>query len=800
MAPPESDKRLLMECTMNGSQSNKEKTEALKAYENFEKNLERFANGETDMLILNEPDENYKEKTREYIAHIKDNQIHKLEDHLLNTAELAKKFASEFGNGDWAFLAGSLHDIGKYNPEFQNYIKLCNDWEDGDYENSNNKQKGPDHSTAGSLLAVERFKLIGRMISYLIAGHHAGLPNWYHDIGRGGDLETRLNSIILLEKIREYLPVNLCENLAMPTSKPVFEDPEFVHLWLRMLYSCLVDADFLDTESFMDKTNSKTRGAYNSLFDLKTLLDNHLQVLVEKSDKTKVNIIRKQVLAECREKASKNSGVFSLNVPTGGGKTLSAMSFALEHAVIHGKKRIIMAIPFTSIIEQTADVYKNIFGVDNVIEHHSNIDTDCETTRAKLASENWDAPIVVTTNVQLFESLFAAKSSKCRKLHNIANSVIILDEAQTIPSQYLKPIVSVLKGLVKHYNVTIVLCTATQPVLTGKIGSSCNKFDGFENIIEIINEPYILSENLRRVELVSDINDKVEWSVLAKELEKYDQVLCVVNTRNDCRNLHSFMPAGTIHLSALMCAEERSKIIDKLREKLKNSQPVRVISTQLVEAGVDIDFPVVYRALTGLDSIAQAAGRCNREGKLTGLGFVKVFNTEKPAPPGHLRKGQDATKELSSYTKLDFSPSIISEYFELFFSKVTSFDEKNIFDKLSNEKEARNMRIQFRTAAKEFQLIEESGYKSIIIWYDNGKVNSQHLIEDLKCLGPERYLLRKLQRFTVSVPEKELQFLLKNNLVEEIHGYWVQSCAGLYKEGLGLIGRDSSWNEEMYIN
>jgi HD superfamily phosphohydrolase YqeK len=197
MAPPESDKRLLMECTMNGSQSNKEKTEALKAYENFEKNLERFANGETDMLILNEPDENYKEKTREYIAHIKDNQIHKLEDHLLNTAELAKKFASEFGNGDWAFLAGSLHDIGKYNPEFQNYIKLCNDWEDGDYENSNNKQKGPDHSTAGSLLAVERFKLIGRMISYLIAGHHAGLPNWYHDIGRGGDLETRLNSIIL---------------------------------------------------------------------------------------------------------------------------------------------------------------------------------------------------------------------------------------------------------------------------------------------------------------------------------------------------------------------------------------------------------------------------------------------------------------------------------------------------------------------------------------------------------------------------------------------------------------------------
>jgi CRISPR-associated endonuclease/helicase Cas3 len=320
------------------------------------------------------------------------------------------------------------------------------------------------------------------------------------------------------------------------------------------------------------------------------------------------------------------------------------MAFALEHAIQHGKRRIIVVIPYTSVIEQTAKQYREVFGDEAVIEHHSNLDPDKETRRSQLASENWDAPIIVTTNVQFFESLFASRSSACRKLHNIVDSVIILDEAQMLPPGYLQPVVSVLRGLSSLFGASVVLCTATQPALVGRIESGQAKLRGFPegSVRELMSDPADLSGTLRRVELKRHPkgDDPVSWEEIAGELRTIDRVLCIVNTRKDCRSLYELLPEGSVHLSALMCPEHRSQVVAKIKSVLRTEGPLRVVSTQLVEAGVDIDFPVVYRALAGLDSIAQAAGRCNREGKLNDTGQrgrVIVFRPPKDAPSGLLR-------------------------------------------------------------------------------------------------------------------------------------------------------------------
>jgi len=361
-----------------------------------------------------------------------------------------------------------------------------------------------------------------------------------------------------------------------------------------------------------------------------------MAVMSASADKTPVNALRHEILTACRAAAKLEPGHFSLTVPTGGGKTLSSLAFALEHAVKHNLRRVIYVIPYTSIIEQNADVFKETVGDDQVIEHHSNLDEDDSTSKARLSAENWDAPIIVTTSVQFFESFFAAKPSRCRKLHNIIGSVVVLDEAQLVPVEYLAPILQTMDLLNRRYRISFVISTATQPAFESREG-----FKGLpmNSVREIISDIPRLYANLKRVEVEIPQNwvKTTRWEELATELLKEEQVLCVVSDRKSCRNLHKLMPIGTYHLSALMCGQHRSKIITEIKQKLKEGAPVRVISTQLVEAGVDIDFPVVYRALAGLDSIAQAAGRCNREGKLTEKGRVVVFVPPKKSPPGILR-------------------------------------------------------------------------------------------------------------------------------------------------------------------
>ena len=651
-----------------------------------------------------------------------------------------------------------------------------------------------DHSSAGALYAVQKSGQIGKILAYLIAGHHAGLPDWAHQQGVGGALSGRLTVAENLQKALTGNPPLDILNVSLPSTPPckmVFKDNDAVHVWVRMLYSCLVDADFLDTESFMSPEKADLRTSIYNLEELKVVFDSFMNKKQDEARKSPVNEARKTILDDCRNNAGLASGLFSLTVPTGGGKTLSSMAFALNHAIRHGKKRIIIAIPYTSIIEQTADVYRKVFGNDAVLEHHSNFDSEKENSKANLATDNWDAPIIVTTNVQLFESLFAAKSSACRKLHNIVNSVIVLDEAQMLPTDYLQPIVSVINVLAGYFKTSVVLCTATQPVLSGKIGSGQNVLKGFikGSVRELMSDPENLFRIFQRVNIrmFGASDERQEWLSVAEQLREYQQVLCIVNTRNDCRELHGIMPEGTVHLSALMCPEHRSEVITGIKSKLKENIPVRVISTQLLEAGVDIDFPVVFRAFSGLDSIAQAAGRCNREGKLE-KGEVFVFNPPKPPPAGVMLKAEQAGQEMFRvYPELAASlmPEAFRQYFHLYFNRLNDFDKKQIMDLLAGP-DARQFKIQFRTAALRFKLIDDAQQHGLVVRYKSETADNEKLINQLRFAGPSRMLMRKLQRFSVNVYDRDLQEMRKNGMIEEVNGIWVQTDKNLYDPVFGL--------------
>lgn len=651
-----------------------------------------------------------------------------------------------------------------------------------------------DHATAGALHAVDCFGKQGRLLAYLIAGHHSGLPDWYHEPGVGGALTSRLEKKERLQKALSGVPSPDMLDISLPSSLPCnrqFSDLDPVHVWIRMLYSCLVDADFLDTEAFMDSEKADSRINSASLEQLKERFDKYMTGKLAQVGDSPVNRARKEILSECREKALRTPGLFSLTVPTGGGKTLSSMAFALEHALKHGMERIIVAIPFTSIIEQTAEQYRKIFGDDAVLEHHSNLDPEKETVRTQLASENWDAPIIVTTNVQLFESLFAAKSSSCRKLHNIVNSIVVLDEAQTLPTEYLQPVVSMLKVLTGYFNVSVVLCTATQPVLTGKVGSGNAVLKGFDDgsVRELMSNPEILFETFQRVHirLLGETDTRLSWEQVAESMKGHSQTLSIVNTRKDCRALYDLMPAGTVHLSALMCPEHRSDVIANIKRKLLNNEPVRVVSTQLLEAGVDIDFPVVFRAFSGLDRIAQAAGRCNREGK-SDFGEVFVFNPPKASPSGLLLKAEQAGQEMFRvFPELSKSlmPEAFQQYFTLYFSGLNDFDKKGIMDLLAGP-DSREFKIQFRTAARRLKLINDAEQYGVVARYRSEKTNVDALIDQLRYVGPNRTVMRKLQRFSVNVYDDDLRQMRDNGVIEEVNGVWVQTAPGLYDPVFGL--------------
>ena len=725
-----------------------------------------------------------------YLAHVR--QLpdgrwieHFLEEHLLAVAVLAAEFASVFNSQDWARLSGLWHDLGKFREKFQQYIKSVSG-----YDAEAHIEGAPgrvDHSTAGAIHAIEKLGMPGRIIAYLIAGHHAGLPDWN---GEAASLFQRLEN----GKAQGYLTeARLAEPDAVlldqppPASLPPKDGS--LALWIRMLFSCLVDADFLDTEAFMNERRKDLRAGYPALNELLSAFDQYMNDKTANATDSPVNRIRAEVLRQCCEKATLPPGLFSLTVPTGGGKTLSSTAFALNHAMHHGKQRVIYVIPYTSILEQTAEIFRKIFGDENVIEHHSNLDPDKEDSRSRLATENWDAPIIVTTNVQFFESLFAARTSRCRKLHNIVNSVVVLDEAQLLPPEFLAPILHVMQDLSQNYKVSFVLSTATQPAFSPR-----PRFAGLKNVQELMDDPDGLYVDLKRVEaeLPQDFNAPRTWESIAEELQRYDSILCIVNSRADCRTLHALMPRDTIHLSALMCGQHRSEVITDIKQRLKDGISTRVISTQLVEAGVDMDFPVVYRALAGLDAVAQAAGRCNREGTLPGMGKIVVFIPPKPAAPGLLRKAQQSGQEIMRLTEGDpLTRERFEAYFRHYYVSLNSLDEENIIGLLDmhNRAEARRAEFSFRTAANKFQLIKEEGQTAVIVHYGE----SHNLIAALEAsqnMEPHqrRGVLRRLQRYTVNIREQECRKLMTSGDIREIfEGCHIQQTDTLYHSQLGLL-------------
>ena len=724
---------------------------------------------------------------------------HRLSEHLDGTGARAADFLDAVGGADVGRVAGLLHDLGKYTREFQDRLS--------------GRRKRVNHSTAGARVAVERYPgHLGKMLAFCIAGHHSGLAN-----GVNGEQITSLE-----DRLAEQVPVpdSIWEQeIALPTSLP---SPRLERrdrdtagfcaaFFVRMLFSALVDADYLDTENYFAglEGEAKPRGQHPALAEVWGQLNASLDKLAADAKASPVNDLRQEVLAHVRGKAKEPPGLFTLTVPTGGGKTLTSLAFALDHARRHGLARVIYVIPYMSIIEQTAAVFRTALrGCDTeepdfVIEHHSTFDEDRIGKREageklRLAMENWDAPIIVTTAVQFFESLFDNRPSRCRKLHNIANSVVILDEAQTLPLQYLRPCVAALDELARNWRTSVVLCTATQPALAQSDGF----VGGFEDMRELAPEPKRLYRTLKRTRVSHE--GQLDDAALAERLHKSPQALCIVNTLRHARELFERMACaeGAAHLTTLMCARHRREKLDFVRDRLRNGAPVRLIATSLVEAGVDLDFRVVWRAEAGLESIIQAAGRCNREGHAE-MGDVFVFkpsDEEGHKPPPEVGQFADAARGVMQ-THLDDPMSLdaIDDYFRKlywFIKGDDALDAKNIL-RLLRER-ARSLDFPFETIAGEFRLIETAMAPIIVPWSGaDGRDNTaERLLEELRWVEHPGRIARQLQPYVVQAPPRVRTALVDAGAAEVVrkadfdHQFVVLSNVDLYRSETGLIWDD----------
>jgi CRISPR-associated endonuclease/helicase Cas3 len=684
---------------------------------------------------------------------------------------MARDFASVFGAPDWGYLAGLYHDLGKYSEVFQTRLLALND-PDAHIEVFSR----PDHSTAGAQHVYRSLKDPGKILAYAIAGHHAGLPD-----GKANNdscLSERLNKQVPDYSRAPKSVFDASADLTLPFALNARTVAFQLSFFIRMLFSCVVDADFIDTERFMQPERAGWRGVYPSLEELDQRAQGYMLRLHRHARSSSVNHNRATIFHQCMKASSWSPGLFSLTVPTGGGKTLSSFAFALKHALTFGLDRIIYVIPYTSIIEQNAAIFRSMLGGHAVLEHHSNFDPGQEDHWSRLASENWDAPVVVTTNVQFFESLFGSRTSRCRKLHNVARSVVILDEAQMLPVSLLKPCIEALRELSSSYGTSVVLCTATQPAL-----SSSSQFKGgLDNVREIIPDPRSLYTAFKRVTVsyLSTVTD----ADLTTRLAKHPQVLCIVSTRSHARRLFELMPAhpGLFHLSALMCPAHRSVVLARIREALKEGRPCRVISTQLIEAGVDIDFPVVYRSIAGTDSIAQAAGRCNREGIFT-TGHVYVFNPENRYPPGPFRLAAQTAEQVMDHHPADpLSLEAVEEYFRtLYWTRGEKLDERQILALIKEGIHKGD--YPFREIDKQFKLIEEVMEAVIIPWNDQ----AEDLIAQLRQSEYTRAIARRLQQFTVQVRPVMLDALFNAGAIGRVRDqYNVLTNKAMYREDVGL--------------
>lgn len=697
-------------------------------------------------------------------------QWHMLADHLWSVAELTRGFSGPLGL-EWAgFIVGALHDLGKAAPEFQDYLQAA-------HSMHARPSRRVDHKLLGALAVLQACKSLFAL-ALPILGHHSGLPSLAE---AKQALQHSSEHAVEAQRFAEELSVFPDETQVIRATAELARakaplDAEFM---IRLLYSCLVDADALDTEAHFEPRRSQSRGFAPPVSDLVEPFAAAQERLIACAPDTAVNRLRRRVYEDCIHAASADPGVFSLTVPTGGGKTRSSLAFALQHASRHGLERVIYAMPYTTIIEQTCDVFRQVLpGKHSVLEHHSfspERALDSENDQwALLSSENWDAPVIVTTTVQFFESLFGNRPGRCRKVHRVARSVIVLDEAQTLPERYLEPIVDGLRTLVDHYGSTVVLCTATQPALT----EAKHLLSGFKRVREIASTPTADFKELSRVQYVIDL-EPVDWRALANQVHSEKQVLVVVNTIRDAQALmRELDDPEALHLSTRLCPAHRRVALQQIRTRLREEQPCRVISTQVIEAGVDLDFPTLYRAIGPLDRIVQAAGRCNREGRLS-KGIVKVFNAAEGSEPGGAYKtATDHARIWLERADLDLNdPSTFPAYFRSVYADVDT-DARHI-------QQTRKL-LDFPEVSSRFSLIDDDT-APVLVPFKQQDVDA--ICSETEQAGHlNRYLWRRVQQHSVSVRWPDLQRALAEGLAFEIvPALGVYRWAGQYDPVLGLV-------------
>jgi CRISPR-associated endonuclease/helicase Cas3 len=717
-----------------------------------------------------------------------------LAEHLRAVADGAGARGAKFGARSAAALAGLVHDLGKYSIAFQRRLEGADE--------------RIDHSTAGAQQIVQSAadpdsKIIAKVIAHAIAGHHAGLPDTI------GDDEASLDARLKREVepldpawLTEISPLvaGLMPAIDWGNGKSLAYRLAFFG---RMIFSCLVDADFRDTEAFYGAAEGRVFDRdWPHLPDLvNALISRFNGFMAEKTAAAKataVNALRAEILRHVLARAADPQGLFTLTVPTGGGKTLASLGFAVDHAKWHNLDRIVYAIPFTSIIDQTASIFREVLGDRVVLEHHASIDESRIEGREardklRLAMEDWAAPVVVTTNVQLFESLHSNRPSRCRRLHSLARSVIILDEAQTIPLPLLRPCLAAIDELTRNYGASVVLCTATQPAVAAP------QFEGGLALgpeRELAPDPMRLHRELKRVH-VAHIGDKTDAD-LVEALATAQQGLVIVNSRAHALSLfRSAVAAGTggmVHLTTRQYAAHRRRILADVRRRLREGKPCRVVATSLVEAGVDLDFPTVWRAEAGLDQIAQAAGRCNREGERRPEdSLVGVFrSTEHKTPYEIAQLAGDMTRAVRTHDDI-LSPAAMEGYFaEVYWRKGAALDRETILQAFAMS--AGVPSFEYRRVAEDFRMIQ-SGLAPVIVARE---AKACEALAALRAGSSAGAVARRLQPFVVQVPPKARDLLLTNGHVRFVDGaigeFAELVTESLYRDDVGL-----EWENAGYI-
>ncbi|HPV42958.1 MAG TPA: CRISPR-associated helicase Cas3' [Spirochaetota bacterium] len=705
-----------------------------------------------------------------YYAHTiknkSENEWHKLVSHLKETADLAASFANSDGYASIFRLAGYLHDLGKYQPAFQKYLR------------EGGRRGSVPHASWGAAYSL---MLKNQEIAFAIDGHHKGLPDRSDaqmDLApfRNGDI-PELDDVIKAFHKDNFIEENQLQ-VSMPSLTALNRE-----MFVRYLFSALTDADWLNAEKACNPELSLKREHLTIEYDdLITKIEKYIN---NRSKEGELNTLRNKAREFALARAHMPTGFYSMNLPTGMGKTLASISWALEHANHNSLKRIIIVLPYINIIDQTAHILKDILGEEYVLEHHSGIGEELSIPEdernsdygKRLACENWDCPIIVTTTVQFFESIFSNKPSKCRKIHNIAESVVIFDEVQSLPKEIIIPTLTMLENMLFVMRTSFLFCTATLPAFEKR-----KSFDGIESITSLVDNPDELFQKTRRVEyLAVNHYEPVDFTEIINLAEnQHCSVLSVFNTKKSALEFYKHARGNRswkkhYHLSTGMCPIHRKRVIKNIRQDLSDKNAIFVSSTQLIEAGVDFDFPCVFREIAPLESIIQAAGRCNREGSLGEYGKVFLFCLSDAGMP-------DKQYRTATWFALDMikeNPDSLYEhsFFHEYYEKLVGLFIDGDVRKINKSRE----NFDFKTVSEAFKIIDKATKGLFIYNYDD---ESRKFIDDIQ---RKQYLsrddFRNMQRYTVQVYDNFI-FENKDFIVETHHGILI--WYGGYDEKYGI--------------